>query len=198
MKLLSYAFVLALPLFSCSQKKYTVEDELYQCMTDVYASDGIDIVEISDSIETFFIESGVLDDASGDAKISLYEAIAETGEAPTLPSNSFFSRLIKFPHRLVFMDSCISEAQIDSTTILNSTFHKAQQKAQELLTTPGGITPKKAAKLTLEMLTAKDFEHPYFRSQFLVSILLTANKDKAYIRSIPEKTPGPKTDSKNH
>lgn len=194
----SLALFLALPLFSCSQKKYVVEDELYQCMTDVYASNGISLIELSDSIETFFIGSGLLEDPSGESKVNVYKEIARTGEGPTLPSNSFSTRLTQLQRQLYFTDSCISASNIDSVTLHNSVFYKAQEKAQELFKKPGGIHPKQAAKLTLETFSSDDFEHPYFRAQFLVSILLTAGKDKAYVRSAPDQTLGPKTDGVNH
>jgi biopolymer transport protein ExbD len=188
------ALFLTILLFSCTSKDYELEDQLYDCLLDKAKKEQVPLKQKINEIEANFIKHGILGDGSGESKIDFYKEVQRTGEFPKLPKGMNHDTSLFQVHKW-FQDSvCYGDG--DSKIVM------VQEKMKELLATNGGrFTPKLGAKAFLSVMDASDFDHPFYRTLFIVSVNFVLEKDVAYIRSIPKKlksrTPPPQQDPRD-
>jgi hypothetical protein len=168
-------------VFGCSTSDHSVEDNLYNCLIDEYKSKGIDLVPLLDSLENHYINLGILDDKSGQAKLEFYKKIAATGEVPKMNTYSIADRVAKIKFFQDEIESCLLTNSIDSITLSKSKYHQLMEASKVM----EEINPKNAAIAHTRVLTGSDFEHPYFRAHMLISY--TRIYEHEFSRKIPVK-----------
>lgn len=153
---------------SCSGPEYQVEDELYTCLEQKYEQNGIDIAVFLDSLENLFIENGILKDKSGEAKLEFYKKIANGGEIPIMKESEFTDSITRITFSEQAFESCLKNKGFDSSTLNASVYFRLKAEFK----TVKNLSLKNAAMCHVNVLTAKDFEHPFFRSHMLSSYIV--------------------------
>lgn len=153
---------------SCSGPEYQVEDELYTCLEQKYERNGIDIAVFLDSLENHFIENGILKDKSGAAKLEFYKKIANGGELPIMKEFEITDSIARITFSEQEIESCLKNKGFDSTTLNASVYFRLKAAFK----TVKNLNLKNAAMCHVKVLSARDLEHPFFRSHMLSSYIL--------------------------
>lgn len=166
--------------FGCTAANWPVEDKLYSCLIEEYKSQGIDLIPLLDSLENHYIKVGILQDHSGQAKFDFYKKIAASGEVPTMVRYQIADSVAKVKFFQNEINSCIESNGIDSLTLEKSKYYKLMEEYK----TMSESSPKNAAICHTRVLTACDFEHPYFRAHMLTTATRILDRPSAFIRNI--------------
>lgn len=158
-------FVFSIIRFSYAQEK-SVEDALYKCLVSHYDNVGLHIEALLDSLEIHYVSEGILQDKSGKAKFAFYESIAENGELPTIYNYSIANKVSVVEFLPADINQCLRSNNVTSTTLKESKFYNLI----EAYKTEEEITPQSAAKSQIKILSPEDFEHPYYRAHFLLTL----------------------------
>ena len=190
MKKALHILVIVTLLASCS-REYGVEDELYLCLTKEFSKHSLDLKKTMDTLEILYISEGLIDSRIGADYRQYYQTNIDTGMVLILQDaylNDIATRLELSQSKL---DSCILN-KFDKETYDSSKFGRISNMIDSMVTTTGQIASSTVATAHLNILSAKDFEHPYYRASVLLSLQFLyfnkyLNDDHKYIKQIPKK-----------
>jgi hypothetical protein len=164
-----------------SESNYKVEDQIYSCLVAEYHKHGVDVEPLLDSLELYYISQGILKSNTGKSKFDFYKEISETGKAPTMKWHKLADSVGQIMYFDQQINQCLRENNIDSTDfneskylVLMKSFHTIQD-----------VNLKNAAKAHIEVLTSKDFEHPYYRAHMIISFTRIYEREASFLRLIP-------------
>src|SRR5690554_5823739 len=164
-----------------TESNYKVEDQIYSCLVAEYHKQGVDVEPLLDSLELYYITQGVLTDNTGKSKFNFYKKISEAGKAPTMKWHKLADSVGQIMYFDQQINQCLSENNIDSTDINESKYSdllKSFHTIQE-------VNLKNAAKAHIEVLTPKDFEHPYYRAHMIISFTRIYEPETSFLKLIP-------------
>jgi hypothetical protein len=164
--------------YGCNASNNTVEDKLFDCLVAEYKNQGIDILPLLDSLENYYINNGILNDKSGQAKLDFYKKIALDGKVPTMASYNIADSVGQIKFFQAEIDKCISTNGIDSLTLKKSNYYKLMEEFKSM----NEVNPKNAAVSHTRILTSSDFEHPYYRAHMLITFTRIYERERAFIR----------------
>lgn len=170
--------LLSILAYGCNANDNPVEDELYNCLVQEYKSKGVDIATFLDSMENHYIRKGILKDNSGKSKFDFYKQIANSGEVPIMDQYDIADSVAKIDFFQKEIESCLNGKDFDSITLTNSPYSRLMEDFK----TVKEINPKNAAICHVNVLSASDFEHPYFRAHMLITYARIYEQPRAFIR----------------
>lgn len=163
--------------YGCSGSEYQVEDELYNCLMQKYERKGIDITVFLDSLESHFIKNGILKDNSGASKLEFYKNLANGGEVPIMEEYEISDSVARIKFAEQEIESCIKNKGFDSSTLNSSVYYRLKAEFK----TVKEMNLRDAAMCHVNVLTARDFEHPFFRARMLSSYILIIESQGRFI-----------------
>lgn len=191
-------FLVSCIILGCNAQESSIEDKLYACLVSHYTEQGIDLNESLDSIENYLVEKHILKSKDGLGKIKYYQEIINSGEIPGIMRTSLMDRLAEIYPLKNHTENCIFKTyKLDSVQYMKSTFFQISEKVKKEVDEMGELNPAIVTRALLNHLTAKDLEHPYYRAQMLLSYVLVADKDEAYIRQFPKQKVERNVNTKN-
>lgn len=188
MKQLINFSIVALLLVNCSSKNEQFEDQLYSCLENHYKECGIDLETALDSLENNLLAQRILTSKDGQGKIAYYETVVETGQITGHEPSELVDRIAKcYVHLDDLRHAMATTFGVDSLAFEQSEFFKTANKINKQAVINGGVSPVSVSKAMLKHLNAKDFEHPFYRAQMLLSLCMSSDLDDAFRRQIPKK-----------
>lgn len=166
----------------CTDSNYKVEDQIYSCLVTEYHKHGVDVEPLIDSLEHYYISQGVLIDNTGKSKFEFYKKISETGKVPTMKWHKFADSVGQIMYFEPQMNECLRNNNIDSVEVKNSKYSELMKAFHSV----EKVNPQNASKAHIEVLTPKDFEHPYYRAHMIISFTRIYEREQSYLRSIPK------------
>lgn len=161
-----------LTFFSCSKHdKYQLEDALYQCLIKHYKANNVDFEAETDTLHTFFVRKGVLNDYSAKSIWDLLQSIKqnrevpEFNEDPTLDLKAFEVGTLGMDDKSCFSGFDTSELNPGDTS--TSAFARVA-KEFDALAINGNIEPPAIMTIYANSLTVEDLKHPLYRSMVLL------------------------------
>ncbi len=177
MKNIIKILLLSILAYGCSASENPVENELYECLIKEYKSKGIDIAALLDSMENHCIKNGILRDNSGESKLEFYKKIANTGEVPIMEVYEIADSIAQIKFFQQEIESCLNNKDFDSLTLSNSSYSRLMSSFK----TVKEVNPKNAAICHVNVLTSKDYEHPYYRAHMLITFARIYERPRAFI-----------------
>ncbi len=177
MKNILKILLLSILTYGCSGSEYQVEDELYNCLIQKYESNGIDITVFLDSLENHFIKNRILKDNSGASKLEFYKKLANGGELTIMEEYEITDSIARIKFAEQEIESCIKNKGFDSSTLNSSVYYRLKAEFK----TVKEINLRNAAMCHVNVLTARDLEHPYFRAHMLSSYILLLERQGRFI-----------------
>ncbi|WP_417265726.1 biopolymer transporter ExbD [Brumimicrobium sp.] len=169
---------------SSNAQEETIKDKLYTCMVNHYHGNNIDLNASLDTLENYLILNDILKSNDGNGKVQYYQTIIKTGVIQGVERTSLMDSLALYYPRTDFINNCIFVVNdLDSSQFIKSQFYQTTEKVKN--DAEGLIDLVSVSKLILSNLSAKDFEHPYYRANMLLSFVMTSDREQAYIRAIP-------------
>ena len=188
MKSLIYLGILNFVFISCAGQ-YAVEDELYAYMEQEFASNSLSLPEELDSLESLFLNEGIIESISPEDYRNYYQKNINQGRF----------RELSVPYRV---NNDLSEMSFDKLrsyalkkfggeTYKQSKFGRISNIIDTSVHSTEQITFVTVAQAHLEILSTEDFEHPFYRANVLLSLQwIYFNhylRHEKYIREIPKK-----------
>jgi hypothetical protein len=174
------AILVAFALVACeSTPKMPVEDALYTCWEEEYATRGIDLEKTLDSLESYMVQQHVLFSNSAADRIAYYERVMEIGEPIPMEQNGLTSRILKD-----FVTNGIPTCNTISPSNYKESKHDEIKKAMEEL---NELSPIHVAQIYLSVLSEEDLAHPFYRAQFILTHTFTFDRPNALIRQLPKR-----------
>lgn len=164
--------------YGCNASNNPLEDKLFDCLVEEYKNQGIDIIPLLDSLENYYINQGVLNDKSGQAKLDFYKKIALEGKVPIMAFYSIADSVGQIKFFQTEIDKCISSNGIDSLTLKKSNYYRLMEDFKSM----NEVNPKNAAISHTRILASSDFEHPYYRAHMLITFTRIYERERAFIR----------------
>ncbi|MFK7787662.1 MAG: hypothetical protein AB8B56_21245 [Crocinitomicaceae bacterium] len=184
------SLIFALIVFiGCQTGEKSIEDNLYQCLVEQYDENDIDLAASLDSIEDHLIQVGILTSRDGQGRINYYQEIIKQGEVHYTPETPIMTSLRNSDVNMGQVIECIKNAQtFDSLKYYSSEFYLKSKKIADHVEASGATNPVNVSKAILANLTAADFEHPFYRAQLLITMVMTNERNKAYVRTVLKPT----------
>ena len=181
---------LAFLITSCSSE-YEVEDELYLCLDSEFSKQSLDLEKTLDSLEILCINEGILHSNSPSDYRQYYQTNIDQGMLLFLPAEylkNVRNKLDLNQEKLV--NHVVSK--LDLAAYEESKFGRISNLIDSMVVATGQITSGTVAKAHLQVLSERDFEHPFYRANILLSLqglyfLKYISGDNKYIRAIPKK-----------
>ncbi len=197
MKFFISLLLLLIVIASCKGQKnpYQLEDNLYACIVKNNLSSGIDIETKMDSLHNFLVKSKVLKDYSGESIIALIEKVGFDNQLPKISYQPKINIL-----NISLTSNSINKFCNDLDMKLFDDTSLKIYKVGEGLRSLKDISPKNVSKVALKTLSAKDFEHPYYKTFFLTSLLVLSNREvglKESLPPIPDSENSPRPEKEN-
>ncbi|NVK66660.1 MAG: hypothetical protein HWE22_18855 [Flavobacteriales bacterium] len=188
-KFLFFLIVMPLLLAGCSNE-YEVEDALYAYIETKYADESINLENTLDSLEKYYVEEGVIASGSPSDLRDYFQQNIDEGQL-RISHNDQARALLS---RVSFSFNELEKAalrQVDGETFDASKFGIISNLIEEETTKTGQIASSTVALPYLEVLSVKDFEHPFYRSNVLLFLHMCYFhhyvKYQEYIREMPKK-----------
>lgn len=176
-------------LLSCSSPENSIENQLYSCIEGHYADQNIELSSALDSLEKYLVSKKILKSKNGDAKIEYYETIVKTGEVPGIERTALMERIADNYYSFESALNCLfGKKDFDSVEYYESKFYLVNENMKNAVTKYGEVSPVTASKAILSNLSSDDFERPFYRAHMLISYVMIADRDEAFIREIPKST----------
>lgn len=173
-------------LLSCNAQDETIEDKIYSCIVKHYKNNNIDLVASLDSLENYLVFKNILLSKDGSGKIKFYENIIKKGEVPGVERIELMDKLSERYYGNDFVKECLFvKNNIDSSSYIMTNFYKTSEAIKNEVK-QGSLSPVTVSKAMLSHLNKDDFEKPLYRANMLISYVMTADKDHAFIRQIPK------------
>jgi biopolymer transport protein ExbD len=188
MKSSLYAIAVFFLLLSCT-KGNKIEDQLYERTVAEYKKEGIELEPLLDKIEAQFIKEGILTGKGGLAKVKYYERLAAGKEMKGLKNLDVIQPIVEHPMTSGFLDRAKRTVMDrDSIAYVSSDFVSKMQRIQRRAVKNGDISRQSASQATIDVLTAEDFEQPFYRMFMLLTVVRTIDTHTAFNRKNPEPT----------
>jgi hypothetical protein len=168
-----------------SWNDYPMEDAMFACLVSDANAIGIDLETSLDEMEQLLIENNVLSGNDGAAKIAYYNKIIEEGQTPLLIKSDTRDRLMEVAIKVKMKTVCIDELR-KRETFSESKFYKLV-RAIEILVEQEEINFGSISEAVVEILDAKDFEHPFYRAYMVLTCFKIMDLDEAYVRELPKR-----------
>ena len=173
-------------LLSCKAQDQSIEDKLYSCIDKHYADNNIDLGASLDSLENYLISKNILSSKDGIGKVKFYEDIIRDGQVPGIERIELMNKLADNYYGNSFVKKCLfAKSQTDSSQFIKTQFYKTSEAIKSEIK-QGNLSPITVSKAMLSHLSKEDFEKPLYRAHMLISYVMTADRDQAYIRQIPK------------
>jgi hypothetical protein len=174
MKFFTLLVCFSLILSSCKgqEHQYKLEDDLYNCIIKSNKAKGVNIEEKMDSLHSSLIKNKVLKDYSGESIIALIEQMSDGENLPT----------IQYQPNINIIDISLSNNIIDKfcknldIKLLEDSSTKIYKIGEDLRKLKD-ISLSNVSNVALKTLTAKDFEHPFYKTFFLTSLTVLVNRE---------------------
>ena len=178
--------LLAIQVFSsCGQNAERVETILFNCLTESYKSEGVDLENQLNMFELYLIKNGSLESTSGQAYFDFYNKIVEVNDIPVITDFNKFQGLYKLRPDQYYSPECLTRLSlIDSNEIKASKYYDLTLAMQNLKSNTN-ISPSIVAKEIISVLDASDFDKSYYRSIALLTIANTANIELGLTTKLP-------------
>ena len=164
-----FLFSLVGLLFVSCNNKYSVEDELYKQIDDRFTKHSINLTLTLDSLEILYLNEGLLKSKKAKDYRDYYQTNMNVGELRQL-QNDYLKKILS----RVQLDQDELEtslkATFDGATFTSSKYGKISLRIDSLVQATGQITSSSVASSHLHYLSEKDFEHPYYRANILLSL----------------------------
>jgi hypothetical protein len=170
-----FVLLLGCSSFIKAQNNYYVEDTVYQCLIKGMAKENISFDRLIDTIHKEFVENKIMSDYSG---VSTQAAIERLMVDSVIEYKGDLKNIEAFNiAQQMSLKECIIST--DTTVVVDTA-----QKLMKLVNGLNSITnvkgPGVIAKLLLQHLTAKDFEHPLYKMFALALITMRTIDDNTY------------------
>lgn len=187
-----YFFLVLVSLITAScTSQYAVEDALYNCIDQEFTNKALNLEDELDTLEILFLDEGLLASASPADYRNYYQGNINQGMLRALENPHLRTIVNQIGINYNQLESCALR-KIDADTYNQSKFGQISNMIDTMTQSTGQITSGTVATAHLKVLTADDFEHPFYRANVLLSLQnLYYQKylggDKEFIRSIPKK-----------
>lgn len=189
MKTFFIYFLLLIITCGCNSHDETIETQLFSCIEAHYADQNIELASALDSLENYFVSKKILSSTDGEAKIKFYEAIVKTGEVPGIERTALMERIADNYYSFESALNCLfGKKDFDSVEYYESKFYLVQEKMKNEMTKYGELSLATASKAILSNLSSEDFERPFYRAHMLISYVMTADRESAFVRKVPKST----------
>lgn len=179
-------FGLILIINGCAQNSYQIEDHLYECIDKRYKADNINLKSAISDFELFLINNGILKGKSGSDYVNFFKEVKKNNDIISKIDPDILERLCKIPISDYYSDDCMDKLNsLDSAIIFDSKYFKLQLVLQNQ-NPLDEISPSNMAESILSVLTAKDFEHKYYKCISLIMIAFTSDVDIGILQQLPE------------
>jgi biopolymer transport protein ExbD len=187
MKSIIKTILISFILLSCKAQDESIEGKLYSCIEKHYEDNNIDLDASLDSLENYLISKNILSSKDGEGKIKFYEDIIKNGEIPGIERIELMDDLSNHYYGNDFVKNCLfAKNDLDSLEYIETKFYKTSEAINNDVVKQGHVSPVSVSKAMLSHLTKEDFEKPIYRAHMLISFVMTADKDQAFIRQIPK------------
>lgn len=176
---------LTLILSSCKgqENPYKLEDNINDCIIKSNKSKGIDIEEKMDSLHSSLIKNKVLKDYSGKSIIALIKKMSRDGDLPTIQYQPNINIIdISLSNNII--DKFCKDLDIKHLEDSSTKIYKVGEGLRNLK----DINLSNVSNVALKALTAKDFEHPFYKTFFLTSLTVLVNRE-IYLQKKSEAIP---------
>lgn len=184
-------FILFAPLLlaSCSNE-YEVEDALYEHIENKYAQHSYDLESTLDSLEQFYIEEGLIKSGAPKDLRNYFQQNIDEGQLRYSQSYEARALLGRVPLSYPELEK-VALRKVNGETFDASKFGLISNRIEKNVTETGQIASSNVAMPHLNVLSAEDFEHPYYRANVLLFLHTLYYpyyvQDQKYIREIPTK-----------
>ncbi|OJJ21812.1 hypothetical protein BKI52_15050 [marine bacterium AO1-C] len=167
-------------LSSCStaQDPYVVEQKMLDCFYHTHTKHDIKVKQIIQQIEGIFVRYQVLKNSSAKSYQALLQQLSKSEDfilkaAPGF--NKALDSLKYIPNGIRCRDSAF--APKDSLEAISSKFYQINRSFSETIDTIQDVHPSLLLTNSLNILTSKDFEHPFYKTLTL-SLIASMVKHK--------------------
>jgi hypothetical protein len=170
-----FVLLLVCSSFIKAQNNYYVEDTVYQCLVKGMATENISFDRLIDTIHKEFVENKIMSDYSG---VSTQAAIERLMVDSVIEYKGDLKNIEAFN---IAQQTSLRECIISTdTSVVVDTAQKLMKLANGLNSITNVNGPGVIAKLLLQHLTAKDFEHPLYKMFALALITMRVVDDNIY------------------
>lgn len=157
------------------QENNKIETVLFDCLTSSFHEIEVDLNKELDEFENYLIDKGILSSSSGQSYYEFYEQVAEINDIKSKIDIDRFHNLIKLRPNEYYSNICLQNmTEIDSVEIIKSKYHQLMLTMQDVAS-KNEVSPSSVANAIISVLTASDFEKPYYKAIALLTILNTSN-----------------------
>jgi len=168
-------------IFGCTQKEYIVEDKLHECTVNYYFNHNIDLDAELVEFEKLLLEKKILKSKSGEDYHKLFDDMIAHNFDLVIPQkyDIFFTvDISSFDY-----NECISE--IDASIIKKSKYYQLNVATLDYYTHQHRTKIEDVYQAYQTILSDKDYDHPYYKTKVLLSVLFTSDIEVG----IPNKLP---------
>ncbi|QKX06461.1 hypothetical protein HN014_16585 [Aquimarina sp. TRL1] len=185
-KALSFRSLLFAILFSNwlypQHKDRTIEDITLSCVYEAFTKGGVDLKKELESYEAFLVQNNFLKNKSGKEYIAFLQEMNRINYIPATRPNALFIRLLEADFKTNYDKDCvlkkvITEGNFSSLSdFKNTKLHRLEQAVKKVMYR-NEADFKTISKVHLDILDESDYEKPYFKTMFLLSIALGSNEE---------------------
>ncbi|MEB2778380.1 hypothetical protein SYJ56_23930 [Algoriphagus sp. D3-2-R+10] len=139
-----------------------------ECMNSTFAKNDIDLAVKLDSIEDYLILTGQLYDSSGEGYFDFFQLAGNAPDHFTILPKEMILPFLTISPKDFYQTSCRQDFNfVDSTFLAN----KLEAHLQKIQIDDRGFETNQIAQGLTQILSAKDFDRPYYRTLSLLSIV---------------------------